>query len=72
MIFNRFILVEAINEAKRTNNSSIYKELLFVWYKLIEQESINGKFLNTFNHYGKISENAISFYSETSKLKRAV
>lgn len=69
MIFNRFTLVEAINEAKMTNNSSIYKELLFVWYKLIEQESINGKFLNTFHYYGKISGNAISFYSNTQNIK---
>lgn len=67
MFFNRNYLIDAIHNAKKNNNKEIYKYLISIWYKLIEQEDINGTILNGFYCYEKIPDNVVSFYINTIK-----
>ena len=62
MIFYRFSLSYSINEAKQTQSTSIYSELLKIFYRLIEQEQINGVIINVFYYYEPISTDTLTFY----------
>lgn len=55
---NRNTLVGAINKASKTLDYDTYKELLKIYYKLLEQEEINDEFINEFTVYNDISESA--------------
>ena len=61
MEFNRIKLLITLKEASENSENEIYKELLSVWYRLLEQESINNTFINTFYYYNKLSEKTIMF-----------
>ena len=51
-------MVGAINKASKTLDYDTYKELLKIYYKLLEQEEINDEFINEFTVYNDISESA--------------
>ena len=67
MIFNRFNLIKAICKAKIISNNFICTGLISIWYRLIDQESINGKLINDFYYYGEILDEAIFFYEKIKK-----
>lgn len=69
MFFNRYNLLKSINNADNIDNIDIYRELLSVWYKLIDQESISGKLINEFFYYDNVSDSAVSLYRETANKK---
>lgn len=66
MDFNRFYLVAAIQKAN--NKINIFKELLSVFYRLLEQEELNHEFITDFFFYNPLSEETIKFYLECKKL----
>lgn len=59
MLIKRSILVSAIILAIKLANKNLYKELLNIYYKLLDQESINGNFINNFFFYENISQPAL-------------
>ena len=59
MLIKRSILVSAILLAKKLTNHNLYKELLDIYYKLLDQESINRNFINNFFFYENISQPAL-------------
>ena len=63
MLFKRFVLVFCINKAKENYNKKTYYELLKVFYKLLEQEQIDSRFINDLYYYDYISDETIAFYS---------
>lgn len=63
MLVNRFVLVSCINKARTIPDKIIYCELLKVFYKLLEQERINGSFIKDFHYYDSVSSDSITFYS---------
>lgn len=63
MKFNRFYLVSSINQSKKDNKPDIYIELMYVLYKLLEQEQIYSRFIVEFVFYEAISSQAIRYYS---------
>ena len=58
MTINRIKLVSAILQAQDENRQDVYRELLDVYHTLLEQESINDKFLWEFHYYEKLSGEA--------------
>ena len=59
MLIKRSILVSAIIFARKLTNQNLYKELLDIYYKLLNQESITGNFINNFFFYENISQPAL-------------
>ena len=63
MAIKRINLVSAINIAHKTVDYDTYKELLSLYYKLLEQEDINDTFITEFITYEKISDSALKLIS---------
>lgn len=63
MAINRYNLVRAITEALKESDLNTYKELLALYYRLLEQEDINDVFLKEFTTYDEMSEEALKFLS---------
>lgn len=59
MPIERIRLVNAINVASKCSDYDTYKELLSIYYRLIEQENINSKFITNFVFYENISDSAL-------------
>ena len=59
MAIDRIKLVKAIYAAQKDLDYDTYKELLSIYYKLIEQENINENFITEFTTYEKISRSAL-------------
>lgn len=63
MAINRYNLIRAITESLKEEDLSSYKELLALYYRLLEQEDINDVFLTEFTTYDEMSESALKFLS---------
>lgn len=64
MAINRFNLIEAISEARKSKNDEVYDELLRIYYRLLEQEEINDNFIINFVTHTQVSESAKKTLSE--------
>ena|GEM_PF-6705357 len=69
MLIERFNLVYCINKAKDLSNKSIYYELLKVFYTLLDQEEINGVFINNFYYYECLSFKTLDYYFMIKRLQ---
>ena len=59
MPIKRIDLVNAINIARKSLNNNLYKELLNIYYRLLEQESVDNNFITNFFFYEKVSTPAL-------------
>lgn len=62
MNFNRFYLLEIINQIKKENNNEVYDDLIRVLYRLFEQEKICNKFIVDFFYYEQLENQTIERY----------
>ncbi len=62
--FERRVLVYTIGKAKQKSNITIYKELLKILFRFLNQEQINGDFLIDLYYYESLSEETITFYDD--------
>ena len=56
MTINRNRLVNAINEALIREDYDTYRQLLDIYYQLLEQEDINDKYISEFISYDNIPD----------------
>lgn len=61
LIIKRDTLLHKLLQAQDEGKESVYHELLDVYYKLLEQESIIGNCIETLYYYEYISQNSQKF-----------
>lgn len=63
MSINRFRLIQAITDAREKHEIELYDELLKIYYRLLDQENINGTFIIDFMMHSEVSDMALKSIS---------
>lgn len=64
MSINRFRLIQAITDAREKHDDELYDELLKIYYRLLDQEDINGTFIVDFTMHSEVSDLALKSISD--------
>lgn len=62
MIFDRTTLISLILQANYNHQACIYRELMKIYYCLLNQESINSNFIDKFYYYEELSTEVVNYY----------